>query len=71
MAYSIYKELKRVLTIEKFELSVEKATEITHNIYQMEITLPESRNNKNVLLKTDINQPELLRIIAKYFYGVL
>jgi transposase len=67
VAYSIYKELERVLTIEKFELSVEKATEITHNIYQMEITLPESRNNINVLLKTDINQSELLRIIAKYF----
>lgn len=67
VAYTIYKELERVLIKEKFELSVEKATEITHNIYQMQITLPESRNNKNVLLKTDINQSELLRIIEKYF----
>jgi hypothetical protein len=65
--YSIYKQLERVLSKEKFELSVEKATEITHNIYQTEITLSESRHNKNKLLKTDINQSELLRIIAKYF----
>lgn len=67
VAYSIYKELERVLTKEKFELSVETAKEITHNIYQIQITLPESRNRKNVLLKTDQDQTELLRIIEKYF----
>jgi len=60
VAYSICKELERLLTIERFELSVEKATEIPPNIYQMKITLPESRNNINVLLKTDINQCELV-----------
>ena len=67
VAYSIYKELKRVLTNEKFQLSIEKATEITNNIYQMQITLPESRKSKNILLKTDQNQSILLKIIEKYF----
>jgi hypothetical protein len=51
VAYSLYKELEQVLIKEKFELAVEKATEIIHNTYQMQITLPESRSNKAVLLK--------------------
>ncbi|MBK8516007.1 MAG: transposase [Saprospiraceae bacterium] len=67
VAYSIYKELERVLQKEKYRLSVEKASEITHNMYQMEITLPESRHSKNILLKMDKDQAELVRIINKYF----
>ena len=67
VAYSIYKELERVLTNEKFALSLEKATEITNNIYHMQITLPESRKSTNILLKTDENQSKLLKIIEKYF----
>lgn len=67
VAYSIYKELERVLKEEKYRLSVEKASEITHNMYQMEITLPESRHSKKILLKMDEDQTELVRIINKNF----
>ena len=67
VAYSIYKELERVLKEEKYRLSVEKASEITHNMYQMEITLPESRHSKNILLKMDEDQAELVRIVTKKF----
>ena len=67
VAYSIYKELERVLKEEKYRLSVEKASEITHNMYQMEITLPESRHSKKILLKMDEDQTELVRIIKKNF----
>lgn len=67
VAYSIYKELERVLKAENFPLSVEKAAEITHNMYQMEITLPESRQTKKILLKMDNLQNELVKIIEKYF----
>lgn len=67
VAYSIYKELERVLQQEKYKLSVEKASEITHNMYQMEITLPESRQTKKILLKMDKDQEELVKIINKYF----
>jgi transposase len=70
VAYTIYKELERVLAKEKFGLSVEKAAEITHNIYQMQITLPESRHHKNILLKMDKNQSELIKIIQRNFQGV-
>lgn len=66
-AYAIYKELERILKQEKFELSVEKAAEITHNMYQAEITLPESRHNKKILLKMNEQQAKLIEIITKYF----
>lgn len=67
VAYTVYKALERVLKIEKYQLSVEKAAEITHNMYQIEITLPESLHSKKVLLKMDENQSQLIQIIDKYF----
>lgn len=67
VAYTIYKELERVLGIESFPLSPEKAAEITRNIYQLEIVLPESRNTKNILLKMDEKQTRLIEIINKNF----
>ena len=66
-AYTIYKELERVLKIEKFELSVEKAAEITHNMYQLEFVLPESRQKKAIVLKMDEAQTRLLNIVQKHF----
>jgi len=67
VAYTVYKELERVLKIEKYQLSVEKAAEITHNMYQIDIILPESLHYKKVLLKMDENQSQLIQIIDKYF----
>lgn len=45
--YSIYKELERVLYEEKSTLSLKKAAEITHNMYQITNTLPESKHTKS------------------------
>lgn len=67
VAYSIYKELERVLKIEKYPLSVEKAAELTHNMYQIEIVLPESLHTKKIILKMDENQTQLIKIINKFF----
>ena len=69
VAYCIYKELERVLKIEHYPLSVEKAAEITHNMYQIEIMLPESKQTKNILLKTDSLQAQLIQIINKNYPG--
>lgn len=69
VAYTIYKELERVLKQEKFPLSVEKAAEITHNMYQAVIVLPESKHTKNILLKMDDLQTRLLKIITRNFAG--
>jgi len=69
-AYCIYKELERVLLKEKSGLSLKKAAELTHNIYQISYILPESKHTKSQLLKMDDQQAELYQIIIKNFQGV-
>lgn len=66
-AYCIYKELERVLCVEKSTLSLKKAAEITHNMYQITYTLPESKHTKSRLLNMDDEQDELYRIVCKNF----
>ena len=66
-AYTIYKELERVLYEEKSTLSLKKSAELTHNMYQITYTLPESKHTKSILLKMDDQQAELYRIIMKNF----
>ena len=64
-AYSIYKELERVLYKEKSTLSLKRAAELTLNMYQISYTLPESKHTKTKLLKMDDEQAELFQIIMK------
>jgi len=66
-AYCIYKELERVLNLEKVEISVRKAAELTHNMYEITYTLPESKHIKSKLLKMDEQQSKVYQIIQKYF----
>lgn len=66
-AYCIYKELERVLYAEKSSLSLKKAAELTHNMYQITYTLPQSRHTKSRLLNMDDEQAELYQIINKNF----
>ncbi len=66
-AYSIYKELERVLYSEKSSLSLKKAAELTHNMYQITFTLPESKHTKSMILKMDDQQAELYNIVMKNF----
>jgi transposase len=66
-AYCIYKELERVLYAEKSTLSLKKAAEVTHNMYQITYTLPDSKVTKNRLLRMDDEQAELYQIINKNF----
>lgn len=66
-AYCIYKELERVLYQEKSSLSLKKAAELTHNMYQITYTLPESKHTKSKLLNMDEEQAELHQIINKNF----
>ena len=64
-AYCVYKELERILNKEKASFSVKKSIELTHNMYQICYTLPESKHTKSKLLKMDDEQRELYRIILK------
>ena len=66
-AYCIYKELERVLYSEKSTLSLKKASELTHNMYQITYTLPDSKHTKSRLLNMDQDQSELYKIIMKNF----
>jgi len=66
-AYCVYKELERVLYKEKSTISLRKAAELTHNMYQITFTLPESKRISSILLKMDDLQAELVRIIEKNF----
>jgi len=66
-AYCIYKELERVLYNEKSTLSLKKAAELTHNMYQVTYTLPDSKHTKTRLLTMDDDQHELFKIITKIF----
>ena len=66
-AYSIYKELERVLYKEKSSLSLKTSADITHNMYEITYTLPESKHIKSQLLKMDDKQAELYQIINKKF----
>lgn len=66
-AYSIYKELERILNKEKSTISIKKAAELTHNMYEITYTLPESKHTKSNLLKMDNQQAELYQIVQKNF----
>lgn len=66
-AYSIYKELERVLYIEKSALSIKKSAELTHNMYEITYTLPDSKHTKTKLLKMDDQQAELYQLVMKNF----
>jgi transposase len=66
-AYCVYKELERVLYLEKSTLSLRKAAELTHNMYQVKYTLPDSGYTKTRLLNMDAQQKELFEILSKYF----
>jgi transposase len=66
-AYTIYKELERVLKKEKSTLSLKKASEITHNMYQLTYQLPESKHFKSTLLNMDEQQQELYDIVLENF----
>ena len=66
-AYSIYKELERALKAKESSLSVKKAAELTHNMYEITYTLPESKHTKSKLLKMDDEQAALFQIVSKNF----
>lgn len=66
-AYIIFKELERVLYQHQSSLSVRKAAELTHNMYQITYSLPESKHAVSRLLRMDDQQAELYAIIQKCF----
>jgi transposase len=62
-AYTIMLELERLLKANISGLSLKRAQEITHNMYQINYQLPHSKETKNQMLKMDKEQQELFDII--------
>jgi len=65
VAYAIYKELERLLDKHKAGFSPKRATELTHNMYEVEYTFPHSKRKAKTLLKMDREQQSLYNIIHK------
>lgn len=65
VAYTIYKELERLLYKHEVGFSPKRAAELTHNMYELEYTLPHSKKKEQTILKMDEEQQILHDIIYK------
>ena len=65
VAYSIYKELERLLNKNNIGFSAKKATELTHTMYEIECQLPGTIEKRRFILKMDEEQQILYDIIHK------
>lgn len=63
VAYAIFKELERLLEINKINFSPKRAAELTHNMYELEYLLPHSQKINKCLLKMDAEQQILYNLI--------
>lgn len=66
-AYAIYKELERVLHSNNSDISINRARELSHTMYQITYLLPESKQFKTVTLQMDHEQAELCRLVEESF----
>jgi transposase len=67
VAYTLYKELERLLYKYEAPFSVKTARDVVKNMYQIEIELPNSKQRKKILLNMDDEQQLLLKIIHSEF----
>ena len=65
VAYTIFKELERLLEKHKAGFSPKRAAELTHNMYEMEYLLPHSKKKEKTILKMDSEQQLLWDILQK------
>lgn len=62
VAYTIYKELERLLEKHNAGFSPKRAAELTQNMYELEYLPPNSNEARKILLKMDIEQQILYRV---------
>lgn len=62
-AYTIYKELERILNNHKIEFSANRAIELTQNMYEISYISPDLKKQKTKYLKMDDEQQILFNII--------
>ena len=66
VAYTIYKALEQLFKKYNIDMSPKRVSELTHNMYEVEFTLPKSQKKKKIILKMDEEQKLLNDIIRKY-----
>ncbi len=65
VAYTIYKELERLLEKNKAGFSPKRAAELTHTMYALQQQLPNSLGTENIVLKMDAEQQLLYDIVQR------
>lgn len=63
VAYTIYKEMERILYKHNASFSPKRASELTHNMYEVEYVLPHSKEKHKIILKMDAEQKILYNAI--------
>ena len=66
VAYTIYKDLERLLIENKSEISPKRAIELTQNMYAIECQMPDAVEKKRLVLKMAAEQQILYDIILKH-----
>lgn len=71
IAYTVYKELERILNESKSEISVQRAIQLTQTIYEIDAQLPLSKKTITIMINLDDEQTQLLDVIQnrKFFAG--
>ena len=59
VAYTIYKELERLLEDGKIGISPKRAAELTHTMYELDYSMPGSGERKQRILRME-EEPQLL-----------
>jgi len=62
-AYAVFKELERKLEINKINISPYRAIELTKNMYQISVILPDSKVQQAIPLKMTEEQQALYKIL--------
>lgn len=65
VAYTIYKEMERLLRQSGIHMSPKRAAELSHTMYELHYSLPESGETKRQLLKMDAEQQLLYNAVHK------
>lgn len=65
VAYTIYKELERLLEKDNTGFSPKRATELTHNMYELEYKMPNSTRFRKMVLKMDEDQQALYKAVQR------
>lgn len=63
VAYAIYKELEQLLDTQNVGISATRAGELTHTMYELEYTLPDSKEKRRQILAMDEEQRALYNTI--------